>query len=166
MSVTEHLELIGGDFCKDSLAATLLPREGQILSAHEMNVLWELFVEIGRCWEDVVHDSANLRSSWLEFVQAKTEHEPTYVAEYSNAVSCVEELIAIYGKQNAFSLLFLRNGIPDGPPLTRLAHAKRYVVDEFIRVHVLASGFKSYGGVNYKGYIAGSRYRTRPTVRT
>ena len=56
------------------------------------------------------------------------------------------------------SLLFLENDIPEGPPETRLAHAKKFVIDEFIRVNVVASGFKSFAapdnnGKNYKGYL-------------
>ena len=158
-------EMIGGDYCKDGLDPKLLPAEDAALTEHERKMLWRLFVEIGRCWDNVIHDSANLHSTWHELIDAKTNREPTYIAEYSNAVCCVEELIEMYGESNAFSLLFLRNGIPAGPPATRLAHAKHYVVDEFIRAQVLASGFKSWKGKNYKGYIAGSRYRRLPTVR-
>ncbi len=156
---------IGGDFCHAPLDPRLLPREGQNLTQHERDELWRLFVEIGRCWNNVIHDSANLKSSWLEFVEAKTAQDPNYTAEYSNAVSVVQELIEIYGESNAYTLLFLRNGIPEGPPMTRLAHAKRYVVDEFIRVNIIASGHKSFGGRNYKGYLGGSRYNRLPRVR-
>ena len=54
--------------------------------------------------------------------------------------------------------------------MTRLAHTKKFVVDEFIRVNIVASGFKSFGGPdnngrNYKGYIGGSRYNLRARVR-
>lgn len=156
---------IGGDYCLTEIDAALIAADGRVLTAHEMDVLWRLFQEIGRTWDNVIHDSANLKSSWLEFIRAKTGRDPDYAGEYANAVSVVEELVRLYGEDKAYTLFFLGNGIPDGPPTTQIAHAKQYVVDEFIRMQVLASGFKSWGGRNYKGYIAGSRYNRVPTVR-
>lgn len=166
--VKEPVVMIGGEYCYDELDPQLIPQEQQELTQYERDRLWRLFQKIGLCWDDLYYkstDSSNLRSSWLEFIEAKTKHEPTYIAEYSNAVHCVDELVEIYGEDTAYTLLFLANGIPEGPPITRLAHAKRYVVDEFIRVNIVASGFRSFGGENYKGYIGGSRYNLEPRVR-
>ncbi|MCG8404140.1 MAG: hypothetical protein MI923_02970 [Phycisphaerales bacterium] len=171
MNESETVELIGGPFCHDKIDPGLIPTEDQVLTEHEREVLWQMFEEIGRCWENVfsprrgVYDSSNLRSSWLEFIEAKTTHEPSYVAEYSNAVTAIEELVDLYGREDAHKRLFLENGIEMGPPLTRIAHAKRYVVDEFIRLQVVASGHKAFGGANYAGYIGGSRYTLSPRVR-
>lgn len=161
-------DLIGGEFCKAALDPRLLEQAGQQLTKDERDKLWRIFQEIGLCWNDLFYlatDSMNLKSSWLEFIEAKTTSQPTYVAEYSNAVSVVDELIEIYGEKDAFEKLFLSNGIPNGPPMTRLAHAKKYVVDEFIGVNIVASGFKSFGGKNYRGYIGGSRYNLQARVR-
>ena len=165
--------MIGGEYCQSALQPGLLPREGPELTPYERNALWKIFQAIGRVWENLhptALDSSNLKSSWLDFVEAKTDAEPSYVAEYSNAVLVVDELIDLHGDDEAYRLFFLHNGIPDGPPVTRLAHAKKYVVDEFIRVNVVASGFKSFGapdnnGKNYKGYLGGSRYNIRARVR-
>ena len=174
--------MIGGDFCKAEIDPKLLPSQGQRLTPYERDRLWRIFQAIGCAWDDLhssARDSSNLKSSWADFIRAKTNAEPNYVAEYSNAVLCVDELIEIYDETKAFELLFFKNGIPKQtdprkpppPPTTRLAHAKRYVIDEFIRVNVVASGFKSFGrelhqqGVNYKGYLGGSRYNLRPKVR-
>src|SRR4051794_31122454 len=117
---------IGGEYCRADLEPGLLQGEGQFLTDYERDSLWRLFCEIGRCWHDVINDSANLKSTWLEFIETRTTNSPSYVAEYSNAVSVVDELIEIHGEVDAFALLFLSKGIPDGPPVTRLAHAKRY----------------------------------------
>jgi hypothetical protein len=82
-----------------------------------------------------------------------------------NAVRAVGELIDMYG-DDAFRKLFLDNHIPPGPPVTRLAHAKKYVINEFITMQVMmASGFKHFGGKNYAGYLKGSRYNGIPQVR-
>ena len=165
MAVDADNQLIGGTYCKAEVSPGLLQGEGQQLTQHEMDVLWRLFVEIGRCWENALSDSANMKSSWLEFIRVKTTTSPSYSAEYSNAVSVVDEVTAIYGEEKAFALLFLQNGIPLGPPITKIAHAKRYVIDEFIRVQLVAGGFKAFGGRNYNGYLGGSRYNIRPRVR-
>ena len=165
--------MIGGNICQTTVEPGLFNAAGQLLTPRETDALWRLFQAIGIVWKDLhpsKTDSSNLKSSWLDFLLAKTKSEPSYTAEYSNAVVCVDELIELHGEDKAYQLLFLENGIPSGPPLTRLAHTKKYVVDEFIRVNVIASGFKSFGGPdyhgkNYKGYLGGSRYNLRARVK-
>lgn len=156
--------MIGGAICAEKLDPGMLPGDGQSLSIEYRDELWRLFVEIGICWRNVRWESSNLKSSWLEMIEAKTTVAPSYVAEYINAVYVVRELIAMY-RADAFNLLFLQNNIPSGPPVTRLAHAKRFVIDEFITMQVMASGFKHFGGKNYHGYVKGSRFNLVPPVR-
>lgn len=159
--------MIGGPFCRGVVPAELLDHEDSVLSAATVEGLWNIFVEIGRCWNNLDDDSAGVRSSWLEFIHAKTTQPPSYVGEYCNAVSVVQELQELYGS-SAFVLLFLKSGVPEGPPTTRLAHAKRYVVDEFIRMQIVASGFRGFvkpRSYNYNGFIRGSRFNERPRAR-
>jgi hypothetical protein len=173
--------MIGGEVCMQRLANQLLPAEPRALTRAEIDGLWRIFVAIGTVWKNTIHDSAGLKSSWLEFVAQKTRIQPSYVAEYVNALEVVEELIGMY-KTNAFEKLFLDNGIPlDSKGVlsqldTRLAHAKHFVVDEFIRVQIVAGGFKNFirphptkirpeNIVNYNGFIAGSRFNRIKPVR-
>lgn len=172
--------VIGGDYCNSPLAPQLLPVLGQKLTPGERHSLWMLFQAIGYCWNtpNKYHpDSSTLKSSWLEFIEAKTNSDPSYIAEYSNAVLVIDELKEINGEE-AYEILFLEYKIPEidigtNPnkprmmPLitTRIAHTKKFVIDEFIRVAITAGGFKSFGGKNYKGYIGGSRFTLRPRVR-
>ena len=185
--------MIGGEICKQRLASQLLAAEPRKLTRAEIDGLWRIFVAIGTVWKNTVHDSAGLKSSWLEFLTAKTMSWPSYVSEYVNALEVVEELIKIYGETEAFENLFLDNGRPldnKGTPLnkplckndipikldTRIAHAKHFVVDEFIRVQVVAGGFRNFirqhdteirpeNNVNYNGFIAGSRFNRIKPVR-
>lgn len=104
---------------------------------------------------------------------------PSYVAEYVNAIAVVDELIATHGEDEAFNKLFFDNGLAEHSLDTRLAHAKYFVVDEFIRVQVTAGGFKKFirpddeqrdgirpdNIVNYRGFIAGSRFNRILPVR-
>ncbi len=175
------MTLIGGEVCKQRLVSQLLPAEPRGLTRAEIDGLWRIFVAIGTIWKNTVHDSAGLKSSWLEFLTEKTMVRPSYVAEYVNALEVVEELIAMYEETEAFEKLFLDNGIPlDSKGNyhldTRLAHAKHFVVDEFIRVQVVAGGFKNFirphqteirpeNIVNYNGFIAGSRFNRIKPVR-
>lgn len=159
--------MIGGPISHGQVAATLLDHEDHTLTAAQREALWEIFVEIGRCWGNFDDDSANVHSSWSEFIEAKTQQPPSYVGEYANAVAVVQELVQMYGREDAYRQLFLHSGIPSGPPVTRLAHAKRYVVDEFIRVQIVAGGFKGFvtpSPANYNGYVGGSRYNRLPRV--
>ena len=171
--------MIGGIACNDLMKEAnlkpgeLIPAEGRKLTKTEYDILWHLFQKIGKIWSNVYNDGANLKSSWLEMLEAKTSSDPDYTGEYTNAAYVLQELIEMYGDDNAFNLLFFGHGIPEEAPKTRLSHAKYYVVDEFIRMQVLAGGFKHFGGdsdripqKNYKGYIKGSRYNRQSIVRT
>ena len=166
--------MIGGKLCNTQVNPSLFNSSGQSLTPYEMVRLWNIFQAIGITWGDLhpnKQDSSNLKSSWLDFLQSKTNSDPSYVAEYSNAVCCIDELVEMYGNDDAFQKLFFDNNIPDTLTMTKLAHAKKYVIDEFIRVNVVASGFKSFGGPdnhgkNYKGYLGGSRYNLRARVKS
>ena len=81
--------------------------------------------------------------------------------------AATQQARARLANDEAYRQLFLQNGIPAGPPVTRLAHAKRYVIDELIRVQVVAGGFKGFvspSPANYNGYVGGSRYNRLPRV--
>ena len=171
--------MIGGEVCKQRLGAQLLAAEPRELTLTEIDGLWRIFVAIGTVWKNTVHASAGLKSSWLEFLAEKARIQPSYVAEYTNALMVVDELIGIYkNNAEAFEKLFLHHGIPVNSLDTRLAHTKHFVVDEFIRVQIVAGGFKDFirpeqttgirpeNVVNYNGFIAGSRFSRIKPVRT
>jgi hypothetical protein len=191
--VEGNMAMIGGEICNQRLASQLLAAEPRKLTRAEIDGLWRIFVAIGTVWKNTVHDSAGLKSSWLEFLTAKTMIRPRYVSEYVSALGVFAELIKIYGETAAFENLLLDNGEPldsNGTPLnkprgndnipikldTRLAHAKHFVVDEFIRVQIVAGGFKNFirphdteirpeNIVNYNGFIASSRFNRIKPVR-
>ena len=168
MSETTKRTMIGGTVCHLTVPATLIDPEARLLTFYEREQLWDIFMEIGHAWNNIGEQSSSIKSSWLEFIQAKTQKEPSYVGEYANAIAVVQELEQMYGRPSAFEKLFFAHGIPDGPPTTRLAHAKTYVINEFIRVQIVAGGFKGFikpTALNYKGYVGGSRYNLTARVR-
>jgi hypothetical protein len=160
----------------------------QELSEQQTEQLWNIFTQIGEHWKDTHNASKNLRSSWLEMVKVKTTEQPSYYAEYVNAIAVMHELSEIYGEDEAFEKIFFEYKIPTDPQTSKkldlstlISHCKYYVIDEFIRMQVLAGAFKHFGGeskqndtnetikvkgVNYKGFIKGSRYANHSLVRT
>ncbi len=175
MTLTEtDTSPVGGASWLAPLQPDLLPGEVRKLTVPEETALWRLFVQIGMNWRNVDKDdlgSTRLKSSWLEFIDCKTTVAPSYVAEYTNAIAVIDELIVMYGETDAYRFLFFGSGVSEGPPRTRLAHAKKFVVDEFIRVQVVASGFRGFfnvwknRGKNYNGFLRGSRYNWTERVR-
>lgn len=151
------------------------------LTEEEQETLWELFQQIGRVWNNVWNDSAGQRSSWLEFVTIRCHEAPSYLEEYRNAIRVIEELTATHGLVEGYERLFLHGELADGslrsPIRTRLDHAKVYVVNEFIRVQIVAGGFRGFGAdengknrekhrpYNYNGFVRGSRYNRTQRVR-
>ncbi len=173
----EPPQLIGGATCAQPLRPTLLPADPRHPTQNEIDGLWRAFAAIGEAWQNTVHDSDGLRSSWLDFLIQKCTTRPSYIAEYVSALAVFDELIAVYGESSAFSTLFFESGVDNvAPPLTRLAHAKQYVINEFIRVQIVVGGFKNFITpepsdlrpdeiVNHRGFIAGSRYNRVKPVR-
>ena len=155
--------------CNTPLLPQLLPERDEALTDEEHDLLWELYVAIGVNWE--IADVANQRSSWEEFIREKTTQPPSFVAEYSNAAAVVREVTGLYGSEKGFRMLFFKHGLSEGAPLTKLAHAKTFVIDEFMRIQMLLGGFKSFVAeedkevANYEGFMGGSRYNRRRTVR-
>jgi hypothetical protein len=168
---------IGGVVCAQPLRPALLPADPRHPTESEVEGLWRAFVAIGEAWQNTTHESAGLRSSWLDFLIQKCTTRPSYIGEYVSALEVFDELVAIHTEAQAFPVLFFESGVDTmAPPLTRLAHAKQYVINEFIRVQIVIGGFKNFITpdptelrpdeiVNHRGFIAGSRYNRVKPVR-
>jgi hypothetical protein len=154
----------------------IYPSDPKALEPEQLESLWRIFVAINRKWalfrddggEPTAHALSGARSSWREFVRLRAEpteshHGPSYHAEYLNAIEVVRRLRQA-DADNAFEILFaVGTGGAEAPPETAglemeaLLHAKHFVVDEFMKVIVVAGGFREFGATNYNGFMAGSR---------
>ncbi len=153
-----------------------LPAEPRELAAAEMEQLWELFHAIGEYWENTTNNSVGQRSSWTEFVILRATRAPSYIAEYENALKVIDELEKKFGDE-AYRKLFQHKLKDKEKPRTRMDHAKEFVVDEFIRMQIVAGGFRGFGSdlkgknraklrpLNYNGFVRGSRYNRLVQVR-
>jgi hypothetical protein len=158
--------------------------EPRRLRGEELEKLWEICREINKNWllfcsddgQPCEHTLNQLHSAWLEFVQlrANPEHNYqglSYIAEYESAIDVIAQLKKS-DPENAFNLVFSVNAwVPDNPTLDGgnitddpLWHAKKFVVDEFMTVMIVSGGFKHFGGKNYNGYMAGSRFNRTVSI--
>lgn len=132
--------------------------------------LWQLFQAIGTFWKNTSQNSVGQRSSWTEFVILRCKELPSYIAEYENALKVLAELQAEFGEDPAYPILLQHQLAERDKPRTRMDHAKKFVVDEFIRMQIVAGGFRGFGSdpegndrdklrpLNYNGFVRGSRY--------
>lgn len=134
------------------------------LTGNEMESLWELFSAIHRSWGSEACRPEDMASQWREFVQLKVSNSPSYLEHYRQACKHLDELRQKHGDR-LYQYLLLEGEL-HRLMNSRFAALKRYVVDEFIRVYVSLGGFRSFGGKNYSGYVAGSRYRSQRPYRT
>lgn len=155
----------------------ILPAVGRPLRSDELESLWQIFNAINQKWCLFCDDGGGAsehalyraRSSWREFVRLRANPEHpwqgvSYIAEYENAINVVTGLKQA-DPEGAFELLFaVGTSKAEAPPTgtdisaDSLRHVKHFVVDEFMSVMVVAGGFKPFGGRNYNGYMAGSRF--------
>ncbi|MEH6592763.1 MAG: hypothetical protein V7746_21025 [Halioglobus sp.] len=156
----------------------MLGGKGRPLRNEEIESLWEICCEINNKWRlfcsadntPTVHALNRMHSSWLEFIRLRADPQHdyqglSYIAEYENAIEVASKLKRA-DPENAFSLLFSvdaqvpSNPTIDGspPPVDPMLHAKKFVVDEFMTVMIVAGGFRQFGGENYNGFVAGSRF--------
>lgn len=163
--------------CRDEvIGSKMLSAEPRDLQMGMTNELWDLFHAIGEYWQNTTDNSAGQRSSWTEFVILRATQSPSYIAEYENALRVIAELKREFGDK-AFLKLFEHKSEEKDKPQSRMDHAKKFVVDEFIRMQIVAGGFRGFGSdpegknraklrpLNYNGFVRGSRYNRLVQVR-
>lgn len=134
------------------------------LSSGQMKELWGLFHAIHLTWGSDAYRAEDMASQWREFIQLKVDGMPSYIEHYKSACEQLCELRQTHGERLYQFVFFDGELHRDADP--RLAAFKRFVVDEFIRVYVSLGGFRSFGGKNYTGFVAGSRYRSQRPYRS
>lgn len=156
-TIEYHLEEIGPE---------ILTGDNSGLSDDALAELWEIFIRIGHVWE-INTKAGEMRSRWLDMIQSRMRKDPVdYSAEYMNAVTVWRYLEAHHSRDLDKFVFFDTIVTDSGSVRTRLDHAKFFVINDFIKCFVLLSGFKDFGGKNYKGFMGGSRRADEPPIRT
>ena len=132
------------------------PHQEELPDPETMLGLWNLFVQIGKFWNNTAEPEA-MRSDLVVFIENRIKLNPNYLDEYLNAVEVVDELVAELGEEKGYRKLFTDPKANISPPTTRLARARQRVSNEFVSLQLALGGFKAFGGAkNYLGYIAGA----------
>ena len=87
-----------------------------------------------------------LRSRWLDMLEARSSGAPDYRGEYVNA-GCVFAALKKKpgGEDNAITMIYRDTKVTEeNQATTRLAHAKHYVANDFIRCFVVTGGFRGF----------------------
>ncbi|CUI06338.1 hypothetical protein LXA47_14120 [Massilia sp. P8910] len=145
------------------VGAQLLDVSHRLLTADEIDLLWSLVERIEQTWF-LEHRANAIKPQWLDYLQTTVETSPSLLGEYLNAIAVYQELLASAPEQLS-PLLLMRAAPPLSETSSRLDHAKRFVVDRFIRCYVMLGGFQEFGGRNYNGYMGGSRFADSAPVR-
>lgn len=137
------------------------------LSTTEIDTLWRLFAAIPKQW-DVVFNVDLLRSRWNDMIEARSGPPIDKREAYINAAAVFAALESSR-TDDCLQLIFVDTVISTAKQnMTRLEHAKLFVVNEFIRCFVTMGGFHAFvrEGRNYAAFLGGSRFRDWPPVRT
>ncbi len=121
--------------------------------------LWSLFGHIVRRWSDA--DPQTMRSNWLVFIANRQRVDAAYATWFAQAASMLDERVAALGEAAAIEELL-------GPKAesAQTGWALTLVRDEFIALFLSLGGFKAYGALNYRGYIAGANVPGETPYRT
>ena len=135
---------------------TLLPSDVGTLDADEKATLWEVAVEAGRLWNAAALERATL----LEILDAKTKTAPSYLAEYRFALAeAYAPLRSASTAADAVARIWAAEpGRQQDDPSFRgragyaQVRMKRFVVGEFLALHLAYGGFGDLGFDRVPGY--------------
>lgn len=126
------------------------------LNEDAIEKLWKLFKSIDKFWGSDKNID-RMKSNFIVFLSNRIEIDYNYLAEYSNAIQVIEELISELGNEEAYIKLLTDPAANISPPTTRLARARQLVSNEFISLYLSLGGFKHFGSkLNYQGYFGGT----------
>lgn len=140
-----------------------LSRTSILADDAQNDILWSLFVAIGRHWQ-LDDDPAPYRLRFLSFLENRMDIEPIYRTSYREGAALIASMIAEHGADAAFEKIFFgkAKGIPTGVPGTPLETLQRFVANEFIALRLALGGFRSFGALNYPGYFGGANIDGEP----
>jgi hypothetical protein len=118
--------------------------------------LWEIFSFISKKWQS--QDGVSLDQFEL-IINYKVTLNSVYTTYYQNTVLEFQKLLNQFGnKEKALVQLFRENQMPT----PKLPDVAKYVLNEFMTMHVAFGGFKVLGYQNYRGWMGGGTYQQTP----
>jgi hypothetical protein len=156
------------DMWDEPLPPQILSPPDTPLSNEQIDTLWALFRAIRVHWALDI-EMELLRSRWLDMLESRSDGVPDYRGEYVNAAEVFAALVQRIGEPAAITKIYADTVVSKADEaLSRLTHAKYFVVNDFIRCFVATGGFRGFvpKARNYTGFMGGSRFREWPPVRT
>lgn len=123
--------------------------------------LWELFVEIGKFWKNM-DDPSPYKLNVYNFVANRIRFESAYHEFYACAHSIITELKDLLGPAQAYEVLFTDKELNIPHSTAKAACVRQKVVNELIALQLSLGGFKTFGAINYQGYIGGAYVPGQP----
>ncbi|MCW3074648.1 MAG: hypothetical protein JWP69_1717 [Flaviaesturariibacter sp.] len=118
----------------------------------DITTLYNIASYTGFFWDIPNSFSAFTLEELTEFVNLKTQIQPSYFTVYNQALSLYQLLSNEFGPQGALSFLYTPN--PLYPPPNWDA-VRWYVIQEFLSMFITSGNFRFYGWVNYPGWMGG-----------
>jgi hypothetical protein len=134
---------------KQPLEKIALRKPDQIgrLSENQLTQLWEIFDHIGTAWQSREFCTIQSRQQLEPILTLKTERSPSYLTEYREAAQLLEESRQRRDPQQALHHLYFEQSDE---------HLKRFVIAEFLRLHLAYGGFRFLPYRNALGFAGGS----------
>lgn len=148
---------------EEVVGAAMLDAPNSLPTSDDLDALWVIVEGIEATWFSE-RRANSMKPQWLDYIRANVEESPSLLGEYENAIAVYKEIVETVPERLP-ELLILRSVPALSATSTRLDHAKRFVVDRFIRCYVMLGGFQEFGGRNYNGYMGGSRFADTAPVR-
>ena len=138
-----------------------LSNDLSVLDEAVFDSMWSLFCQIGQYWQNM-DDPTPYRLQLYSFMLNRMSLRPIYRNYYITAAAVIHQLIEQYGEQQAYVVLFTDTEANKSPPETPLALTRQKVSNEFVALQLALGGFRSFGAINYCGYIGGANIPGQP----
>ncbi|WP_411380050.1 hypothetical protein [Pseudomonas sp. MPB26] len=124
----------------------------------QINVLWSLFGFIGQRWGTAA-DCQMPQQQFQQALQWQMQRDPSYLGYYRQTIAEYKVLLQQY-HQPTLALAALIDQNPYAP--SNPSAVANYVLLEFMRWNIAFGGFKTFGYMNYNGWMGGGSFLNQP----
>jgi hypothetical protein len=123
------------------------PEQTGELSESQLTQLWEIFDYIGNAWETRELCKIHSLHKFEPIIDLKTTQSPSYLTEYQHSLEIFRQIREDLDPQQALHHLYFEHSDE---------HLKRFVIYEFLRLHIAYGGFRFLPYRNVVGFMGGS----------
>lgn len=128
------------------------------LNDTQTDVLWSIFVYIGENWGTAANCSMP-QAQFHQALQWQLQRDSAYLGYYQQTIAEYQRLLAQYGSPPpALAALLAENRYQSSNP----SNIANFVLLEFMRWNIAFGGFRTFGFVNYNGWMGGGSFLQTP----